>query len=88
VGRFIGIRKSRLAKQTPLAHNATMKENSVFATDVVKDVGNPNRFRWNIYENKKVRDKSLYSFATRREAQSDAERFVRQLNSIWPVSTE
>jgi hypothetical protein len=88
VGRFIGIRKSRLAKQTPLAHNAIMKENSVFATDVVKDVGNPNRFRWNIYENKKVRDKSLYSFATRREAQSDAERFVRQLNSIWPVSTE
>jgi hypothetical protein len=63
-----------------------MKENSVFATDVVKDVGNPNRFRWNIYENKKVRDKSLYSFATKREAQNDADKFVRRLNSVWPAS--
>jgi hypothetical protein len=88
VGSFIGVRKSRLAEQTPLAHNATMKENSIFATDVVKDVGNPNRFRWNIFENKKVRDKSFYSFATRREAQNDADKFVRKLNSIWPPSRE
>lgn len=65
-----------------------MKENSVFATDVVKDVGNPNRFRWNIYENERVRDKSFYSFATRREAQNDADKFVRKLNSIWPYPKE
>jgi hypothetical protein len=63
-----------------------MTESSVFATDVVKDVGNPNRFRWNIYENMKVRDKSFYSFATRREAQNDADKFVRKLNSIWPAA--
>ena len=49
-------------------------------TDVVKDIGNPNRFRWNIYENKRVRDKSFYSFATKREAQNDADKFVRKLN--------
>ena len=49
--------------------------------DVVKDIGNPNRFRWNIYENKRVRDKSFYSFATRREAQNDADKFVRKLDS-------
>jgi hypothetical protein len=55
-------------------------------TDAVKDIGNPNRFRWNIYENMKVRDKSFYSFPTRREAQSDAEKFVRKLNSVWPAS--
>ena len=78
--------KSRLAKQTPLEHNAIMTESSVFAIDVVKDIGNPNRFRWNIYENMKVRDKSFYSFATRREAQNDADKFVRKLNSIWPAS--
>jgi hypothetical protein len=66
-----------------LAHNATMTENPVFMTDVVKDIGKPNRFRWNIYENSKVRDKSFYSFATRREAQSDADKFLRKLNSIW-----
>jgi hypothetical protein len=85
---LIVIRKSLLAKQTPLAYDAVMIERPAFTTDVVKDIGNPNRFRWNIYENKKVRDKSFYSFATRREAQSDAERFVRKLNSIWPASKE
>ena len=53
-----------------------MTETATFTTDVVKDIGNPNRFRWNIYENEKVRDKSLYSFATKREAQSDADKFV------------
>ena len=65
-----------------------MTQRSVFTSDVVKDVGNPNRFRWNIYENKKVRDKSFYSFATKREAQSDAERFVRKLDAIWLASRE
>ena len=77
-----------LAKRAPLEHNAIMTQSPVFMTDVVKDIGNPNRFRWNIYENKSVRDKSFYSFATRREAQSDADKFVRKLNSIWPASKE
>ena len=49
---------------------------------------NPNRFRWNIYENQRVRDKSFYSFATKREAQNDADKFVRKLDSIWPGSKE
>ncbi len=86
--RDIATRKSLLAKQTPLGHNAIMTESPVFMTDVVKDIGNPNRFRWNIYENEKVRDKSLYSFATKREAQSDADKFVRKLNAIWPASKD
>jgi hypothetical protein len=65
-----------------------MTDSAVFKTDVVKDVGNPNRFRWNIYENQRVRDKSFYSFATRREAQNDADKFVRKLDSVWPGSKE
>ena len=71
-----------------LAHNMIMTENPVFMTDVVKDIGNPNRFRWNIYENQRVRDKSFYSFATKREAQNDADKFVLKLNSVWPGSKE
>jgi hypothetical protein len=71
-----------------LAHNAIMTQSPVFTTDVAKDIGNPNRFRWNVYENNKVRDKSFYSFATRGEAQNDADKFVRKLNSIWPASRE
>ena len=85
---MIGTGKYLLAKQTLLEHNATMTESPVFMTDVVKDIGNPNRFRWNVYENKRVRDKSFYSFATRREAQNDADKFVRKLDSIWPGSKD
>jgi hypothetical protein len=59
-----------------------------FTTFVVKDIGNPNRFRWNIYDNEKVRDKSFYSFATKREAQIDADKFVRKLNAIWRAAKE
>jgi hypothetical protein len=88
VSSLIGTGKYLLAKQTLLEYNATMTDSAVFSTDVVKDIGNPNRFRWNIYENKRVRDKSFYSFATRREAQNDADKFVRKLDSIWPGSKE
>jgi hypothetical protein len=59
-----------------------------FITHVVKDIGNPNRFRWNIYDNEKVRDKSFYSFATKHEAQTDADKFVQELNAIWPAAKE
>ena len=65
-----------------------MTNGAVFSTEVVKDIGNPNRFRWNIYENERVRDESFYSFATRREAQTDADKFVRKLDSIWPGASE
>jgi hypothetical protein len=81
---LIGTGKYLLAKQTLLEHNAIMADSAVFSTDVVKDIGNPNRFRWNIYENQRVRDKSFYSFATKREAQNDADKFVAKLNSVWP----
>jgi hypothetical protein len=77
-------RKSSLAEQVRLGHNASMTDGPIFTTDVVKDIGNPNRYRWNIYENKRVRDKSFYSFATKREAQTDADKFVRKLAAIWP----
>jgi hypothetical protein len=85
---LIVLEKYLLAKWTLLGHNAAMTDSAVFTTDVVKDLGNPNRFRWNIYENERVRDKSFYSFATRREAQNDADKFVRKLDSIWPGSKE
>ena len=77
-----------LAKQPELGHNRMMTDSAIFTTDVVKDIGNPNRYRWNIYDNKKVRDKSFYSFATKREAQTDADKFVEKLNAIWPAAKE
>ena len=65
-----------------------MTFSSGFTTFVVKNIGNPNRFRWNIYDNEKVRDKCFYSFATKREAQIDADKFVQKLNAIWPTAKE
>jgi hypothetical protein len=79
-------RKSSLAEPRRLVYNAIMTDSPTFTADIVKDIGNPNRYRWNIYENEKVRDKSFYSFATKREAQTDAEKFVRKLTAIWPGS--
>ena len=63
-----------------------MTDSAVFTTFVVKDIGNPNRYRWNIYDDKTIRDKSFYSFATKREAQTDADKFVEKLNAIWPAA--
>jgi hypothetical protein len=63
-----------------------MTDSVVFTTYVVKDIGNPNRYRWNIYDDKTIRDKSFYSFATKREAQTDADKFVEKLNAIWPAA--
>ena len=85
---FIATKEILLANQAALAHNRIMTYTAGFTTDVVKDIGNPNRFRWNIYDNEKVRDKSFYSFATKREAQTDADKFVQKLNAIWPAAKE
>jgi hypothetical protein len=75
-----------LAKEPGLAHNGIMTDSVVFTTYVVKDIGNPNRYRWNIYDDKTIRDKSFYSFATKREAQTDADKFVEKLNAIRPAA--
>jgi hypothetical protein len=85
---FIVTNEILLANQAALAHNRIMTYTAGFTTDVVKDIGNPNRFRWNIYDSEKVRDKSFYSFATKREAQADADKFVQKLNAIWPAAKE
>jgi hypothetical protein len=47
------------------------------------DAGRPGRYRWTISEKGRIRDTSLYSFATKREAQADADRFLEKLNATW-----
>ena len=60
-----------------------MAEVSRFTIDVAEDVARPGSYRWTVSENMKVRDKSLYSFRTKRQAQFDADKFVRGLDDIW-----
>jgi hypothetical protein len=54
-----------------------------FTIEVSADVNRFNRYRWTIVEAGKVRDRSVYNFATRREAQADAEKFVEKLIFTW-----
>ena len=60
-----------------------MTDISEFAKRVEPDIGRPGRYRWNIVKDGSVRDRSVYSFATRREAEADAERFLEKLNITW-----
>ena len=55
-----------------------MAETHDFKIVIETDAGRAGRFRWNISEDGKVRDKSFYSYATRREAQVDADKFVEK----------
>jgi hypothetical protein len=57
-----------------------------FSIRVIEDIARPGRYRWNIVQAGKVRDTSVYSFATKREAQADADRFVEKLNVTWRPS--
>ena len=44
------------------------------------------RYRWAVLEAGRQRDRSVYTFATRREAQADAEKFVQKLRTTWQAS--
>ncbi len=72
-----------LATKMPLPHNAKMEESHAFTIDVAQDARQRGRYRWSISEDMKVRDTSFYSFATKREAQADADKFVEKLKAIW-----
>jgi hypothetical protein len=61
-----------------------MAEAPVRTIDVAEDAAHPGRYRWSVSENMKVRDKSLYSFRTKREARLDAIKFVLTLNDLGP----
>jgi hypothetical protein len=50
---------------------------------VAEDADRPGRYRWIIRDVGKDRDKSLYTFATYREAFDDAEKFRDKLVITW-----
>jgi len=62
-----------------------MADNQTFTASVTPDIDRPGRYRWHVSEGARVRDKSVYSFATKREAQADADRFVAKLKLTWNV---
>jgi hypothetical protein len=60
-----------------------MPEVPAYTVKIESDANRAGRYRWKILHSGKPRDKSLFSFATRREAQADADKFVEKLKSTW-----
>ena len=83
MGQFELWRDFPLAPVSRRLHNANMPEDSPFVVKVERDAERQGRFRWRVFENGIMRDASVYSFATKREAQVDADKFVEKLNATW-----
>jgi hypothetical protein len=60
-----------------------MAEPPAYTVAVSPDPDRPGRYRWSLSIGHKVRDKSLFSFATKREAEADVQRFVVKLAETW-----
>ena len=54
-----------------------------FTIKVEPDPVRLSRYRWAVLEAGKQRDRSVYTFATRREAQADADKFLQKLKTTW-----
>ena len=66
-----------------MAHDATMTGIEPYSVRVREDANRPGRYRWDVFETQRLRDTSMFSFATRREAQTDADKFVTKLLATW-----
>jgi hypothetical protein len=65
-------------------HNVSMSQTgSPFVVKIERDSERQGRFRWLIFRDGRMRDASVYSFATKHEAQADADKFVQKLNATW-----
>jgi hypothetical protein len=60
---------------------------AAFTIKVEPDPARLWRYRWAVLEAGKQRDRSVYTFATRREAQADADKFVQKLKKTWQLSS-
>jgi hypothetical protein len=59
------------------------EEDAPFIVRVERDPVRQGRFRWIIYKHGTMRDASIYSFATKREAQADGDKFAQKLIATW-----
>jgi hypothetical protein len=60
-----------------------MSEVQPYSVRIRGDAHHPGRYRWDVFETERLRDSSMFSFATKREAQLDAEKFVEKLIATW-----
>jgi hypothetical protein len=60
-----------------------MLEIEPYSVRVREDAHRPGRYRWDVFETERLRDTSVFSFATKREAKTDADKFVVKLRATW-----
>jgi hypothetical protein len=65
------------------AHIDKMREEHHFTVIVEPDLLRSGRYRWAFCESEQIRDRSAVSFATRREAQSDATKALQKRIAAW-----
>jgi hypothetical protein len=66
-----------------------MAQDHPFAITVECNIDIVNRFRWNIYEDGKLRERSpSRSYATKREALADAQKVLERLIAVWRKANE
>jgi hypothetical protein len=65
------------------AHIVEMVENHPFTIGVEPDLLRDGRFRWTLYENGQVRNRSAVSYATRDEALADAGKALEKQIADW-----
>jgi hypothetical protein len=54
-----------------------MPPDSPFVVKIERDTERQGRFRWRVFQDGIMRDASVYSFATKRQAQVDGDKFVK-----------
>jgi hypothetical protein len=60
-----------------------MVQDSPLVVRIERDSAREGRFRWLVFQDGRMRDASVYSFATKRQARVDADKFVQKLNATW-----
>jgi hypothetical protein len=60
-----------------------MAENHPFTIKIVEDPQIERRFRWEIYQDDMLRDRSPQSYTTIRHAKADAEKVMQRLITTW-----
>jgi hypothetical protein len=62
-----------------------MTENHPFTIRIEPHIEGSSRYRWSVYEKAKLRDQSLTSHATIRQAHADANKVLQRLIKNWRV---
>jgi hypothetical protein len=65
------------------AHNAAMRETDLFTSRIEPDPLYAGRFRWTVCEGSQIHLRSPHSYATKREAEQEADKAMQKLASTW-----